>query len=102
MIALPYIRLELSSSDSCILTRAHRQGISLPIEQFNTLIKLLPHIETVLAEKGQSVERPDYSGVGVSAAVEEEEEEEEEKGEEGDEEAEKKGKKNFEETSDDE
>ncbi|CAF9935954.1 hypothetical protein IMSHALPRED_010406 [Imshaugia aleurites] len=79
-----------------------KKGISLPIEQFNTLIKLLPHIETVLAEKGQSVERPDYSGVGVSAAVEEEEEEEEEKGEEGDEEAEKKGKKNFEETSDDE
>ncbi|KAL9133076.1 MAG: hypothetical protein Q9175_005753, partial [Cornicularia normoerica] len=70
-------------------------GISLPIEQFNTLIKLLPHIETVLAEKGQSIERPDYSGAGASAAVDEDDDEE-------DEEVEKKGKKNFEETSDDE
>ena len=73
------------------------KGISLPIEQFNTLIKLLPNIETVLAGKGQSIERPDYSGAGAAAAVEEKEEEAEE-----DEEMEKTGKKNFEETSDDE
>ena len=72
------------------------KGISLPIEQFNTLIKLLPQIETALAEKGESIERPDYGGVGASAAVDEEDDEEE------DEEVEKKGKKNFEETSDEE
>lgn len=47
----------------------------------------------MLAEKGQSVARPDYSGVGASAAVDEEDEEE-------DEEMEKEGKKNFEATSD--
>ncbi|KAL9073825.1 MAG: hypothetical protein Q9161_002657 [Pseudevernia consocians] len=71
-----------------------KKGISLPIEQFNILIKLLPHIETVLAEKGQSIERPDYSGAGASAAVDEEYEEDE------DEDLGKTGKKNFEATSD--
>lgn len=48
----------------------------------------------MLAEKGQSIERPDYSGASASAAVDEEDDEDE------DEEVEKKGKKNFEETSD--
>lgn len=48
-----------------------------------------------MAEKGQSIERPDYSGAGASAAVDEGNDED-------DEEMEKKGKKNFEETSDDE
>ena len=72
------------------------QGISLPIEQFNALIKVLPDIETVLAEKGQSIQRPDYSGAGASAALDDEDEEDDE------DEVEKTGKKNFEETSDDE
>ena len=44
--------------------------------------------------KGQSIERPDYSGAGASVAVDEDEDE--------DAEVEKKGRKNFEETSDDE
>lgn len=44
--------------------------------------------------KGQSIERPDYSGAGASVAVDEDED--------GDAEVGKKGKKNFEETSDDE
>lgn len=74
---------------------SNEQGISLPIEQFNALIKVIPDIEAALAEKGQSIQRPDYSGAGASAALDEEEEEE-------DEEVEKEGKKNFEETSDDE
>ncbi len=64
------------------------------------MIKLLPHIETVLAEKGQSIERPDYSGASASAAVDEEDDEDDE--DEEDEEVGKKGKKNFEETSDEE
>ena len=72
------------------------QGISLHVEEFNALIKVLPHIETVLGEKGQSIVRPDYSGAGASATIDEEDDEEEE-----DEEVERKGKKNFEETSDD-
>ena len=76
-----------------------KQGISLPIDQFNILIKLLPNIETALAGKGQSIERPDYSGAGAAAAVDEEGEDEEEEEEE---EVETRGKKNFEETSDDE
>ena len=46
-------------------------------------------------EKGQSVERPDYSGAGASAAMDED-------GDEEDEGVESSGKKNFEETSDDE
>ena len=71
------------------------QGIALPLEQWNAILRLLPHIETVLAEKGHSVERPDYSGAGASAAAAEADEEE-------DEEEEVKGKKNFEETSDEE
>ncbi|KAM0800713.1 transcriptional Coactivator p15-domain-containing protein [Usnea florida] len=72
-----------------------KKGISLPIEQFNTLIKVLPEIEVALAKKNQSVSRPDYSGAGASAAVEDDEEED-------DEEMEREGKKNFEETSDEE
>ena len=70
------------------------QGISLPIEQFNTIIKLLPHIEPVLAAKGQQIARPDYSGARESGAAA--------GGREDKEEAEVKGKKNFEETSDEE
>ena len=67
------------------------QGISLPIDQFNTMIKLIPHIESILAEKGQSIERPDYGGAStvkqVSAGASEDDEEE------------AKGKRNFEATS---
>ena len=49
----------------------------------------------MLTEKGESIERPDYSGAGASAAVDNADGE-------NNEEVEKKGKKNFEETSDDE
>jgi len=63
------------------------------MEQFNTIIKLLPHIETALADKGESVERPDYSGAGASAAADAGED---------DEEQDVKGKKNFEQTSEEE
>ena len=87
------------------------QGISLPLDQFNTLITLLPEIETALAAKGQSISRPDYSDL---AAMEEDADEDggDEGDEEGDEEMDmekgkektgkKGGKKNFEETSDEE
>ena len=64
------------------------QGISLPIDQFNALIKILPQIETNLAGQGQRIERPDYGGTGASVTLDEDEEE-----------PEVKGKRNFEETS---
>ena len=77
------------------------QGISLPLDQFNTLITLLPEIETALASKGQSISRPDYSNAGASASSaaamdEDENEDEVEKVQKT------MGKKNFEETSDEE
>lgn len=76
------------------------QGISLTIQQFNALVALLPHIETVLADKGESITRPEYSaesgtGAGKEIAVAEGNEDEfvADAGE---------GKRNFEETSDEE
>lgn len=78
------------------------------MEQFNSLVSALPHIETVLADKGESIPRPEYSA--PSAKKPEANEGEEEEAEESIEEAEdgeqgkslKKRKKNFEETSDEE
>lgn len=81
------------------------------MEQFNSLVSALPHIETVLADKGESIPRPEYGTAAAkkSEANEDEEEEaeesdaeekEEEDGEQG--KSLKKGKKNFEETSDEE
>lgn len=32
----------------------------MPLAQFSTLIALLPHIETVLQQKGETVPRPEY------------------------------------------
>ncbi|OJJ67509.1 hypothetical protein ASPBRDRAFT_161888 [Aspergillus brasiliensis CBS 101740] len=37
-----------------------KKGISLPIDQFSSLVSLLPHIETTLQNKGESVPRPQY------------------------------------------
>lgn len=80
------------------------------MEQFNNLVSALPHIETVLAEKGETIPRPEYGAAAAKkpeAEKDEEEEEAEDTGDEEDEEEEqdkptKKGKKNFEETSDEE
>ena len=78
-----------------------KQGISLTLPQFNALVQLLPHIENVLTEKGESITRPDYSGessIGagkeVAAAGAKEDEVVADAG--------KGGKRNFEETSDEE
>ena len=67
----------------------------MTVEQFSTLISVLPEIESALAAKGESLPRPDYS----------ERKDEEEKVRNTDEEDDKvkddvEGKKNFEETSD--
>ncbi|EAW06263.1 transcriptional coactivator p15/PC4 family protein [Aspergillus clavatus NRRL 1] len=39
-----------------------KKGISLPIDQFSSLVTLLPDIETALRESGQFISRPDYGG----------------------------------------
>lgn len=82
------------------------------MEQFNNLVSALPHIETVLANKGESIPRPEYGAAaarkpeanedeeGEAEESDAEEKEEEEDGEQG--KPLKKGKKNFEETSDEE
>lgn len=38
------------------------QGISMSLDQFSALIKLLPEIEQVLQKQGESLPRPEYSG----------------------------------------
>lgn len=93
----PNITSTLYPSNTTTNPTQNPQGISLPLDQFNTLITLLPQIETALASKGQSISRPDYSNAGASAAAMDEDEDEDE------DEAEKTtAKKNFEETSDEE
>lgn len=81
------------------------------MEQFNSLVSALPHIETVLAEKGESIPRPEYGAVAPKKPGSNEDEEEEAEESDAEEEKEedgehgkslKKGKKNFEETSDEE
>ncbi|KAE8361029.1 transcriptional Coactivator p15-domain-containing protein [Aspergillus caelatus] len=38
-----------------------KKGISLPIDQFSSLVTLLPEIELTLKDSGVSVPRPDYA-----------------------------------------
>ncbi|KAL2221440.1 putative RNA polymerase II transcriptional coactivator [Thermoascus aurantiacus ATCC 26904] len=38
-----------------------KKGISMPVDQFATLVSLLPEIESALSKKGESLPRPDYS-----------------------------------------
>ena len=72
------------------------QGISMPVAQFAAVVSLLPHIETVLKEKGETIPRPEYDkaegaeppDTDQEAAVDSEVSEN------------KTGKKNFEQTSD--
>lgn len=82
------------------------------MEQFNSLVSALPHIEAVLADKGESIPRPEYGAAAAKkpeASEDEEEEAEESDAEEEEEEEDgeqgkslKKAKRNFEETSDEE
>ncbi|EEH08666.1 conserved hypothetical protein [Histoplasma capsulatum G186AR] len=37
-----------------------KKGISMPLDQFNTLIQLIPNVETAIKEKGGSLDRPNY------------------------------------------
>ncbi|RAL06221.1 transcriptional coactivator p15/PC4 family protein [Aspergillus ibericus CBS 121593] len=38
-----------------------KKGISLPMDQFSSLVSLLPDIETALQENGESISRPNYA-----------------------------------------
>lgn len=41
----------------------------MPLEQFNTLVQLLPNVEAVIKEKGGSLDRPNYvDGKGKDVA----------------------------------
>ncbi|KAL4806962.1 transcriptional Coactivator p15-domain-containing protein [Aspergillus unguis] len=44
-----------------------KKGISLPIDQFSSLLNLLPEIEAALQEKGVSIPRPDYGDQGANS-----------------------------------
>jgi hypothetical protein len=63
----------------------------MPLDQFSSLIELLPHIESVLRGKGERLPRPGYNGLQKV-----EESTDEKLTEQGG------GKKNFEETSEEE
>ncbi|KAI9800398.1 MAG: hypothetical protein M1825_004168 [Sarcosagium campestre] len=39
-----------------------KKGISLPIDQFNALVAVLPHLETALKAVGEEILRPNYDG----------------------------------------
>ncbi|KAL4819047.1 transcriptional Coactivator p15-domain-containing protein [Aspergillus spinulosporus] len=43
-----------------------KKGISLPIDQFSSLVTLLPEIEIALQEKGLSIPRPNYIDQGTN------------------------------------
>ena len=87
------------------------------MEQFDTIVSLLPHIETVLKGKGLVLKRPDYEGAAEAGGEGDGEEEEEMMDDEDDDDDDaeeivagaepkgrksKGGKKNFEDTSEDE
>lgn len=67
------------------------QGISMPLDQFNALIELLPGIESAVQRKGGSLVRPEYVAGGAVSMEEEEEESDEQSEDEGDEEQEENG-----------
>ncbi|KAF4551364.1 RNA polymerase II transcriptional coactivator-like protein [Elsinoe fawcettii] len=81
-----------------------KKGIALPMEQYETLLSLLPQVEEVLKKQGIEVGRPEYGGKAKAAAAEEEQEDEDDgkpEGEEDDEEEEIKPAKKARETDGD-
>ena len=74
----------------------------MPLEQFGMVIALLPHIESVLKDKGLDIPRPNYEAKGGSGQVDGADEEESDEAVEDASEEGESGKKNFEETSEEE
>ncbi|KAL4889123.1 transcriptional Coactivator p15-domain-containing protein [Aspergillus ambiguus] len=68
-----------------------KKGISLPMDQYKALLAVLPDIETILKEKGESVPRPEYADSAELEGADEEA---------GSEVDESRSKKNIEATSD--
>ncbi|PYH97782.1 PC4-domain-containing protein [Aspergillus ellipticus CBS 707.79] len=60
-----------------------KKGISLPVDQFSSLVILLPEIEATLRKIGGSIPRPRYISKSGKTVDEEEEEEEEEDDDDG-------------------
>ncbi|QIW94903.1 hypothetical protein AMS68_000421 [Peltaster fructicola] len=46
-----------------------KKGISLTLEQFNTVVELLPNVEGLLSSKGLVVNRPAYSNQQTSSSA---------------------------------
>ncbi|KAG8532545.1 uncharacterized protein KY384_002422 [Bacidia gigantensis] len=61
-----------------------KKGISLNMEQFNTVIGLLPQIERALKGKGEEIIRPDFNKAPDKDADEKESSEEEEEADDSD------------------
>ncbi|KAL1958082.1 hypothetical protein VTO42DRAFT_5122 [Malbranchea cinnamomea] len=55
-----------------------KKGISMPLDQFNAFVELLPDIEEAVRQKGGSLVRPVYEGMNGSAAATEEPKEDQE------------------------
>lgn len=65
-----------------------KKGISMTVEQFDTIVRLLPQLERELKGKGLALERPDYEGAAEASGGKDEEEEDDAEGKEGEEEEE--------------
>ncbi|KAK2750211.1 hypothetical protein FQN55_002356 [Onygenales sp. PD_40] len=46
-----------------------KKGISLSLDQFNSLVRLLPEVETTLKDKGEALERPKFSDANDARGV---------------------------------
>ena len=45
------------------------QGISMTVEQYSALIAVMPEIESLLGQKGESVPRPNFDGAPQKGAA---------------------------------
>lgn len=61
-VSSPRPKLQPHGVGSWIALMPILQGISMPMDQFSALIKLLPDIAQALEEKGESLPRPMFSG----------------------------------------
>jgi hypothetical protein len=57
-----------------VLTFTITQGISMTLDQFSALIKLLPDIEQAVKKQGESLPRPAYTGAVEQVDAEDDQE----------------------------
>lgn len=72
----------------------------MTLEQFSTLVTILPQIETALNKKGEKVPRPEYDGRGPVRSTTEDEDEDDEDDDASEEGGGRKKKANIDATSD--